>query len=108
MNKNKLFVCLVFLVLGVFSILPVCAEQSQPTANENSGSKSELKHVLAKFAIAMSVVGGSCLVLYLGLRTYKRFKDKEDNTQISYIDVNKNLYTPETIDEATKLFIEKF
>ena len=97
MNKNKLFVCFVFLVLGVFSILPVCAEQSQ-----------ELKHVLAKFAIAMSVVGGSCLVLYLGLRTYKRFKDKEDNTQISYIDVNKNLYTPETIDEATKLFIEKF
>ena len=108
MFKRILFTIIVLCILVIGGIMPMQASFAAGDILGDINTHTELKHVVKKFAIAMSVVGCSCLILYLSLKTYKRMKEKEDNTQIVSIDVKKHLSTPETIDEATKLFIEKF
>lgn len=79
-----------------------------PDVNESKPYRNnELKHVLKKFLVAMAMVGGSCLALYFILSTYKRVKS-QNQPEPQSIDVSKNLTTPDNIEEATKLFIEKF
>lgn len=108
MLKNKFIALLIAAVIAIFGNMPAnlafaVSQDQQPVA-----AKSELKHVLKKFALSMSLVGGSCLVLYFALKTYKRFKEEEEAGQPYPVDTEKCLNTPETIEEATKLFIEKF
>lgn len=108
--KYKIIILNIALIfaMSVFSVLPVKAVDELSQTGANTRQKSELSHVLKKFAISMGLVGGSCLILYIALNTYKRFKDQENNTETYLVDVTKDLTTPETIDEATKFFIEKF
>ncbi len=69
--------------------------------------KREIKHVLGKFLKTMLLVIGSCLAIFLLLLGYKKIKSPKVIIQ-NNIDIQKNLNSPETIDEATKFFIEKF
>ncbi len=108
MSKKNILTAAAVIILGLFSIMPVCADTAVPQSPQNVQTKSELKHVLKKFVFAMSLVGGSCLILYFALRTYKRLKEQEDTTDTYIVDVTKDLTTPDNIDDATKLFIEKF
>ena len=55
----------------------------------------------------MLLVLGSCIIIYLVLLGYKRLNNPKA-LNISNIDIQKNLNSPETIEEATKFFIEKF
>ncbi len=109
MCKKNLLATVILIIMCAFSFLPVKAVTEETQTVQTQQTKSEIKHVLKKFAFAMALVGGSCLILYFALRTYKRFKEQEilDDTS-SYVDVTKNLTTPDTIEDATKFFIEKF
>lgn len=107
MIKIRLFALILTLTMAFIGLEPTYAI-SASDIQQSVKSKSEIKHVLKKFAIAMAAVGGSGIILYLALRTYKRFREKEENIETCCIDIKKDLSTPETIEDATKLFIEKF
>ena len=111
MIKKNIIAAISFIIISIAGIMPaICAVDTVDTVDalNNSKPKSEIKHVLKKFAVSMSLVGGCCIILYFALKTYKRFKEKEETVETCHIDVSKDLATPETIDSATKLFIEKF
>lgn len=116
--KSRIITLSAFIVLTISTAAPICMAEPDtgnvqngvavPIAGETKPYHSnELKHVLKKFLVAMALVGGSCLVLYFILSTYKRLKTAQQDEPVN-IDVSKNLTTPDTIDEATRLFIEKF
>ena len=108
MIKKNIIAAISFIIISIAGIMPaICAVDTVDALN-NSKPKSEIKHVLKKFAVSMSLVGGCCIILYFALKTYKRFKEKEETVETCHIDVSKDLATPETIDSATRLFIEKF
>lgn len=110
MKLQKQIICAgIFLTVSLFNILPVLAVDNAVESDANPRQKSELVHVLKKFATSMGLVVGSCAILYFALRTYKRFKEQETGEEETYlVDVTKDLTTPETIEDATKFFIEKF
>lgn len=88
---------------------PTITEQVQADVDNSvkMPPKSELKHVLGKFLKTMLLVIGSCIAIVLLLLGYKRLKAPKTINH-SDIDVHKNLNSPETIEEATRFFIEKF
>lgn len=110
MKLQKQIICAgIFLTVSLFNILPVLAVDNAVESGATPRQKSELVHVLKKFATSMGLVVGSCAILYFALRTYKRFKEQETGEEETYlVDVTKDLTTPETIEDATKFFIEKF
>lgn len=119
MFKSRIITILTITVIAFSGMSPCCYADIDNSVNsvpvvENKTNETkkpyksnELKHVLKKFLIAMALVGGSCAVLYFVLSAYKRISVAND-TEREEIDVSKNLTTPETIDDATKFFIEKF
>ena len=88
---------------------PTITEQVQADVDNSvkMPPKSELKHVLGKFLKTMLLVIGSCIAIFILLLGYKRLKAPKAINH-SDIDVRKNLNSPETIEEATRFFIEKF
>lgn len=74
-----------------------------PSKNDNS----EAKHVFGKFGHTMLLVAGSCLLVLLVLSLYKKLTTSK-TLQTREIDIKKDLNSPETIEDATKFFIEKF
>ena len=100
-------------ILGIFlllplSCLPVQAFPGKTLIPKTKIEKStEIKRVFAKFLKAMLLVGGSGVILFIVLYTYKRIK-RNPNRGHSIDNIEKNLNTPETVDEATKFVIEKF
>lgn len=119
MFKSRILTILTIAVIAFSGMSPCCyaepdgittaaQEVSQKANNtEKQHKNNELKHVLKKFIIAMALVGGSCTVLYFVLNAYKRIVSVQ-TIEHKEIDVSKNLTTPETTEDATKLFIEKF
>ena len=84
-------------------------KQTKPAITKKSDEKqkSEASHVLSKFLVSMLWVAGSCVAIFLLLLAYKRFKTGAVK-KIVAVDISKNLNSPDTVEEATKLFIEKF
>ncbi len=68
---------------------------------------TEAKIVLKKFLKSMFLVAGSCAAIFLLLLLYKRTR-KTNQSSKQPVDISKNLNSPESIDAATKFFIEKF
>ena len=85
--------------------------QTIETKNTNPESsvkpQKEVKNVLGKFLHVMLLVGGSALLIFLVLLMYKKLTASKQQTKRN-IEIKKDLYSPETIAEATKFFIEKF
>ncbi len=85
--------------------------QTIETKNTNTQSsvkpQKEVKNVLGKFLHVMLLVGGSALLIFLVLLMYKKSTASKQQTKRN-IEIKKDLYSPETIAEATKFFIEKF
>lgn len=100
-----LIICISSTVQGSFGVV---GSQGKPAISVKAhNNKNEAKNVLSRFTKSMLLVAGSCLAIYLVLLGYKRLKGaKLINTQ--QVEISKNLTSPETIEEATKLFIEKF
>lgn len=69
--------------------------------------KNEASHVFWKFLQSMLWVAGSCGAIYIVLLAYKRFK-KTNFVNPRDIQIEKNLNSPETVEEATRFVIEKF
>ena len=115
MKKNILTVITAF-IMSLTVSMPCCCAVEQPKTSEsqpqivqrkNKEDKNEVKTVLTKFLITMLWVGGSCLVIFLLLYAYKNLKKSKIVNQ-GHIDIAKNLNSPESIEDATKFFIEKF
>lgn len=68
---------------------------------------TEGETVLKKFLKSMLFVAGSGTAIFLLLLLYRRTR-KINHVKQSPPDISKNLNSPETIDAATKFFIEKF
>ncbi len=109
--SSKLVKIFVSMLLGIFLVLPLSADlpvSASPLIPKTKiEKKSELKKVFSKFLKAMVLVCGSGIVLFVLLYAYKRMKNKSTVSN-SVGDIEKNLNTPETIDDATKFVIEKF
>lgn len=79
----------------------------QKTESAVKPYKSEFKSVIKKFALSMSWVLLSIIVIWGILLAYKKLgSNKLVKTQKE--DISKNLNSPETVEEATRFFIEKF
>ncbi len=111
--KSKSILCTIIIAVTIFvSNLIPCYAISTNTADTlkpktKIEKKTEAKNVLKKFFKSMLLVCGSSIVIVLLLIAYKRFK----NSSIAnphYVDIEKNLNTPETVEDATKFVIEKF
>lgn len=76
-------------------------------AKTESVKKSEAQTVWLKFLKSMLLVVGSCGAIFLLLLAYKKIK-RTPVIGISEIDIEKNLNSPETVEDATKFVIEKF
>ena len=68
---------------------------------------TEAKIVLKKFLKSMLLVAGSCAAIFLLLLLYRKTR-KNNRAAKQPVDISKNLNSPESIDAATKFFIEKF
>jgi len=82
-------------------------EEISENNQKKSPSKQEAKHVFGKFFQTMLLVAGSCVAIFLLLIFYKNITTKNKTTKRN-IAIEKDLETPETLDDAIKLFIEKF
>lgn len=116
--KSKVFSLIITTVMALTGSMPCCFADVQTPDNAKTEKpaivqktekekKNEAGSVLKKFFISMCWVGGSCLVIFLILLAYKRLKTAK-LVNSAEIDITKNLNSPETIEEATKFFIEKF
>lgn len=87
----------------------VVEQTTQSTQLPTSTKKpnKEVKHVFGKFLHTLLLVGGSCLTIIFLLLLYKKFSNKKQQI-VRNINLNKDLESPETIEDAVKLFIEKF
>lgn len=110
--KNKIITIFIsiFLALGVFA--PQCSfanPLSKPVSVLHNlvPQKAETGIVLKKFLKSMLLVASSCAVIFLILLAYKRAKSQKKHKRED-TDISKNLNSPETVEEATKFFIEKF
>lgn len=70
-------------------------------------TKNEKKQVMSKFIHSMLLVFGSCLAISFLLLLYKKLSQPKI-VPTRDIDISKDLNTPQTIEDATKFFIEKF
>ena len=86
-------------------------QQTQPIVQKTETTvksrKSEIKHVIKKFAVSMSWVFLSIIVILAVLLVYKKLGNTR-NIKTNKEDISKNLNSPETVEEATRFFIEKF
>ena len=111
--KIKSILCSTILIIVMFvsGLLPCCAIGTNNTdtlkPKTKIEKKTETKNVLKKFLKAMVLVCGSSIVIVLLLIAYKRFKNSSI-VNPHYVDIEKNLNTPETVEDATKFVIEKF
>ncbi len=114
--KRKLISFLIFLTAAFIYMMPLCLAAEDTSGvlklrsrqeSALSHKKSEGKNVLSKFLVSMLWVAGSCAAIFLILLAYKRIKGTSFG-QTRQIEVSKNLNSPETVDDAVKLFIEKF
>ena len=114
--KKKLLTVITAFIMALTASMPCCCAVEQPKAadtqpqivqKKHKEDRNEAKNVLTKFLITMLWVGGSCLVIFLILYAYKNLK-KSNIVNHGQIDIAKNLNSPESIEDATKFFIEKF
>lgn len=107
---------IVSVILSLFLLLGAAAPSySAPSAaiiqvvskTLKLSSNSERDTVLKKFLKSMLLVAGSCTAIFLLLILYKRTR-KTNQSSKQPVDISKNLNSPESIDAATKFFIEKF
>ena len=75
--------------------------------NSDTKNKDEIKHVANKFGHTMLLVLGASLTIILLLMIYKRMTSPKTVTK-RQTDIAKDLESPETIEDATRFFIEKF
>lgn len=75
--------------------------------NSDTKNKDEIKHVANKFGHTMLLVLGASLTIILLLMIYKRITSPKTVTK-RQTDIAKDLESPETIEDATRFFIEKF
>ena len=68
--------------------------------------KNSIQYKLFKFFIAMFGVLVSSLVIFMGLKIYKKLMLK-NNSKSDTIDYNKNLESPKDFKEAINLFLDK-
>lgn len=69
--------------------------------------KEERNNVLGKFLKVMLMVCGSGVVIYLLGLGYKKISGSKVSKK-TQVEIEKNLNSPETVEDAVKLFIEKF
>lgn len=116
--KSKVFSLIITTVMALTGSMPCCfaevqtldsAKTEKPAIVQKTEKekKDEAGNVLKKFLISMCWVGGSCLAIFLILLAYKKLKSAK-LVSTAERDISKNLNSPETIEDATKFFIEKF
>lgn len=113
--KTKFFSIIVTTVLALCLAMPCCFADIQSTKDNtdvlkpktNVEKKTEAKNVFGKFLTSMLWVGGSCFVIFFLLFAYKRLKNAPVINPLQ-TEIEKNLNTPDTVEEATKFVIEKF
>lgn len=90
-------------------IIPVeqITQEQSIQLKQTKKTHKEAKHVLGKFIHTLMLVGGSCIAIFVLLTIYQRFSNRQ-NKPVHNIDISKDLESPETIEDAVKLFIEKF
>ena len=107
---NKLisisFLCLIAIML---LIPPSFAANTQDILKPKTKieKKSELHNVFARFLKTMAWVLGSAFGLYVILLICKKFTNNPVTINTN-IDLDKNLTSPDTIEDATKFVIKKF
>jgi hypothetical protein len=69
--------------------------------------ESELQNVFKRFLKTMLWVAGSVVGLYFVLLILKKFSTTKVSVEPE-IDLDKNLASPETVDDATQFVIKKF
>ena len=110
---KKALLTLFILTVTVFSSAQISYSDnaqdnnSKIKAKTESVKKSEAQTVWLKFLKSMLLVTGSCGTIFLLLLAYKKIK-RTPVIGIKQIDIEKNLNTPETVEDATKFVIEKF
>lgn len=110
--REKFFSIFITAVTALCLAMPCCFADVQ---NQNDvlkpktkvEKKTEAKSVFAKFLTTMLWVGGSCIVIFVLLLAYKRLRNAPI-VNPNQPDIEKNLNTPDTVEEATKFVIEKF
>lgn len=80
----------------------------QNTKNSADQKPGEAKIVLGKFFITMLWVVGSCAVLFVILLLYKKRMGGMNMSVQRPVTKEQDLTSPSTVDEAVRLFIEKF
>ena len=109
--KKKLLTVITAFIMALTVSMPCCCAVEQPKAADTQPQIVQKKHKEdrneAKNVLTMLWVGGSCLVIFLILYAYKNLK-KSNIVNHGQIDIAKNLNSPESIEDATKFFIEKF
>lgn len=122
MNKKVILTILMSLMLWGYAPranavieFPSVNNQQEVVQNEKNEpslsilpKKQEGKIVLGKFFITMLWVVGSSAVLFLLLLLYKKHKGGVNSVERRAISKEQDLNSPVTVDEAVKLFIEKF
>lgn len=116
--KQKLFSLLLLLTLTLFTGIANADTAKVDNASQNSSSVSQIQtrnqkpprknQILFKFLISMLWVGGSVVVIYLLLTAYKKYFPQSVTLDENKIPNEQNLNSPNNIDEAVNLFIEKF
>lgn len=108
--KTKIFTFFITAALALVISMPCCfaVDNNTLVPKTKVEKKSEAKNVLSKFMHSMLLVGGSCVVIFLLLLAYRRFKNNKVVNPNIIVDIEKNLNTPETVEEATRFIIEKF
>lgn len=109
-NRLLIFIFSLILLSGIF--LPdmkysYCANAVVIKPKTEVQKVSESKKVLGKFFKSMMLVGASCIFLFLILLLYKKLKSSSV-TGGNSVSLEKNLTTPETVEDSIKFVIEKF
>ena len=81
----------------------VAAETSQIPHKQPMGKKKLVK----LFLKAMIAVGISCIILYLGLSLYNRFRGITAEKTVKTPEGETTLEAPDSIERAVKTFLEK-
>lgn len=108
--KNNLLTIILTALMALNLAMPCYAveiEDSEPQKIQTTAEiNPELMKVLRKFAKSIILVALSGGGIYTVLSLYKRFNNKTKKNQTESL--AKDLNSPETIDDAVKLVIEKF
>lgn len=119
MNKKlKYYTLILATAMALIISMPFCNVDAKTDTTQKSAisgikaksekdKKNEASSVLWKFLQSMLLVAGSCGAIFLLLFAYKKIK-KTRLVNAPNIEIEKNLNSPETVEEATRFIIEKF